>query len=259
LQVLQASLDDAESLVPLVALPDGYSFKDLESFMPTRTRFRGKMETSDIDSFELYVTRHADADSACFVNRDAMSAKVFLDMGGKNKPLHCAHTCYLSLMKSPEYKAVGHVHGDRFSQKDFAEWLEDWQGNIQVVGKGGDDIALGMAVAAVRRLKIEQHTTSGHEVQATRSSRSVLEEVEATSDTGLPEAIKFTCKAYDCLKERTFVLRISVITSHEKPEFSLRVLAFDTHKDAMAHEFADLVEARLAESMIVPILGSFNA
>jgi len=259
LQGFQASLDAAHTLSPLVAMPEGYLFTDLERYMPTRTRLKGVMKTSDLYSFGLYVSKHADEHSECFINRNAMAAKVIFDFGSKDAPLHCAHTCRLALLKTPAFETVQDAVGHRFSQKDLAEWLEDWRDYIQVLGHNGEDISLGLAIAAVRRLKIEQHTVSGHEVHATRSSRSVLDEIEASSDTGLPEAIAFTCTAYEGLGARTFVLRVSVIASHEKPQFSLRVVAMDNHLDDMAHEFSKMVETRLEGLSIVPVLGSFEA
>ena len=247
------------TVAPLVALPSGFDIESLEAHMPNRSRFRGCFSTSMMDDFAAYAKQHNQDSSSCFVEGNLMRASIFFDLGNVRKPGHCSHKAIMEVERLCDYSALLRVDGDTFTQKTFAEWVEDWRDNITMLDSNGGEIETGLAVAAIRLLTIQSMQSSTHTDGDLRSSRSALEEIEADGGDNLPHSFSFRCKPYECIDFREFVVRVSVLTSHEKPQFSLRVIQLELHKEEIAKEFAGLVKDSLEGSEITTYMGSFSS
>ena len=98
------------------------------------------------------------------------------------------------------------------------------------------------AVQTIRNLTIETARKLQSTVEQLSSSHSSFESVKASSTAGaVPDIIYFTCEPYAGLRERQFVLRLSVTTGESKPMLTLRVIKMETHTEEMAQELADKV------------------
>lgn len=55
------------------------------------------------------------------------------------------------------------VNGDRLSQKQIAEWLEDWSDLLLAFDTEGTTMDISKAAQAVRRVTIQQTNQAEHE------------------------------------------------------------------------------------------------
>ena len=255
------------SIRSAVPLHKDVTIQDLEPFMPWRRRYRGEMVTTQIDQFAEYTNRTAgevQANSAkpatvpCFVDPDNMTAKVFFDLGTVEFPGHADFTARLNLPKTAAFEDLLGKNGRALDQKELAEWLEDWAPQLKVTSETGEPLNLAAAVGAVRRITIGAKSESSSEERTFGGRRSVMSEVEAQNKDTLPAFVEFTCEPYHGLQERTFRLRVSLITS-EKPRLVMRIVRLEHHQEEMAKEFREHLEHALDGNLVDTFVGKFQA
>lgn len=216
-----------------IALPDDFRLHDLQDHLPTRRRAAGKMITPYINDFVTYMASHRDDGCTVFVNADGMTATAVLDLGTPAKPGHCAHTAILKPGATAAYAALLAIINRQQSQKDMAEWLEDWSLFLQAQSDGVP-LEVRKAVSAVRDISVEAMKKAQSNVQALSTEQSVLESARASSSHTLPTHLNFTCTPYPDLQTRTFSLRLSVLLD-DKPRLILRPAAFEEQVEQMAN------------------------
>lgn len=240
-----------------VALPSDITVQDLEKFQPTRRRARGRMTTSSIDAFAEYVRAHAEEGACVFVAQSGMEAVAVLNLGVPEAPGHADNTAALTAQRSAPYFALQQITNAPKSQKEIAEFMEDWGDYVGCEGDDGQPMDMRLVVAAIRRMTIEQITRLQAESQSLSESRTAFDQVKASATDGkLPERIWFDCRPYMGLAARCFHMRLSVITGAKDPQLRLRIINQEQHDEEMADEFAGLVQAALAGK--VPVrLGTY--
>lgn len=266
-QALDAIASAAALKATGCALPQNFRVEDLEQYAPVRRRARGSMKTSDIESFQTYVhaivgapTARDDEDARAFVDDESMRAVTVLDFGQPTTPGHCDNLAILTAKTTAEYNALAAIRDQPKSQRDIAEFLEDWSPNITCFGgEEGIELGVGNAASAVRRLTIEAARKQEHVDQSLSASRSTFESVTASSSLGLPNTITFRCVPYLGLGERDFALRLSVRLSDDKPTLVLRSIKLDAVKQEMAAEFAGLVATAMVVCHVPVIRGVYAA
>ncbi|MCO1336640.1 YfdQ family protein [Microbulbifer sp. OS29] len=261
---IDAAIHGKQLEKPVLAAPADFKLHNLEGYLPGRTRFRGAMRTIVLLDFISYSLDHRkDNDSACFVDPASMSAETIFNLGTDAKPGHADFSAKVNLVKTAEYKALLDINGHKLSQKQLAEFLEDYAENIVCYSPAGEVIPITEAVAAVRRLTIESSRKEDYEVQEFKSSRSDLENIEARSEKVLPAGFKFECTPYNDLSLRTFDLRLSVITGREAPALSVRIKRLESVQEDMGRELetklSDAFSAEdTSEQKIETYIGSFS-
>ena len=247
---LQLATDAESGYVTAAAIPDDFKVEDLEQFMPTRRRAAGLMTTPFINDFVAYVGQHKQDGCTIFVDADQMQGKAVLDLGTPTAPGHCVNSASLAPKATAAFASLKSVIERQRNQKDTAEWLEDWVHLLKAQAEG-KEIDMRKAIQAVRSITIEGLNKIHHEEQSLSASRSAFESVKASSEETLPSHFLFKCKPYPDLKEREFVLRLSVLTN-EKPMLVLRPMSWETVIEEMATEFA--ANIREAVENTVPVL-----
>lgn len=248
-----------ENDADLLALPESARLEDLEQYSDRRRRFRGTFATNDPKGFANYCVTNVTETikSACFIDPEQMAALTILDLGTVNAPLHADHKATLSLQKTAAFKALLQIEGKRMDQKSAAEWLEDWAPHLAATIRGEDGpefYPLSKAIAAVRLVTLKTNTEQEHEDRDYGATRSTMASVEAKSrDQPLPNFLEFTCNPYHGLPERTFRLRIALITSDGDPEFRFRMVQAEQEQEEMADDFADLIRQEMGGVMDVTI------
>lgn len=238
------------------ALPERFRIHDLEGYKPNRRRARGAMTTSAVADFAKYVEMHAEEGAAVFVDQDTMTATAVLNLGTPLDPGHADNRAVCKAKITAAFEALKEVATGRgLTQTIVAEFFEDWAGCLTFF-KDGQSVTPPKAIAAIRKLTIESLRKLESEEKSLSASRSTFENVQATSADPIPTTIYFNCEPYFGLGERNFVLRLSVITSGEKPSIGLRIVKMEEHAQEMAQDYARLVTCSVSSEVPV-LLGSY--
>ena len=241
-----------------IALPESFKVHDLEHYLPTRRRLRGSMTTPTLADFASYTLDNKEAGATVFVNPDAMQAVAVLNLGTPASPGHGDNRAVLAPPKTAAFAALLAIaSGIQKKQTDVAEYLEDWAPLIRCENDAGDDVPVKLAAAAVRKLTIEGTKRLETSEQSLSASRSAFEQVRATAVDTLPVFISVTCEPYQGLADRTFRLRLGIVTG-DKPALVLRVVKREQHDEEMAQELAQLVRGALTGSDVPVLVGSYS-
>ena len=252
-----AAVNDASvNLISAAALPDDFKLHDLESYLNYRRRPRGTMSTRFIGPFAEYAIAHADEGATVFVDAGDMTATAVLDLGTVDLPGHADNKAKLTPNKTAAYAALLQITAGPRSQQDVAEFLEDWADQAKCLN-GDTEIKAPLAIAAVRKITIESAQRVESEAQSLSATRSAFESIKASSQDPLPTTIHFTCPPYADLRERTFVLRLSILTGEKTPKLVLRVQKLETHTEEMANELVARITDAIGPELPV-LVGSYG-
>lgn len=261
LATVTESTNATNPLMPLVAVPEGINIESLESHMPNRLRFRGRMQTTLLSEFVQYVAgrKHA-GDMHCFVNADEMEATNIFNFGNEDAAGHCDDTASVKLDKTAEYKALLQFNGSKMAQRDFAEFLEDWAHLITCKSEDGEDVSLAKAISAIRRITINAGVKTESEQRNFSSERSALESISINNENSLPAEIHFRCAPYTGLPETTFELRVAALTSKDQPLLIARIKRHELLQQEFANQFSLQLQSQFDESQLeLPVtIGKFS-
>jgi len=240
----------------MAVVPEGFKLQSLERLETHRNRFRGALTTSSFADFVTYVNGRADAQTRGFVDKDNMSCRVIFNLGDTDLAGHGDDTATLAMQPTAAYAALQRIAGERLSQKDLAEWMEDWRDFLKAVTPDDEDMNLVQAIAAVRNITIKASSERTSVEGNLNASRSAMDQVEAASQDTLPGSLIFTCPPYDDLSQRNFVLRLSVLTGEAKPVIKLRWVAEQQVREEIAQEFKDLLGSDITSTDLT--IGTFK-
>ena len=216
------------------------------------------MTTPVLADFAVYTIDHKEAGATVFVGKDNMQAVAVLNLGTPDEPGHGDNRAVLAPPKTAAFSALLSIaNGGQRRQTDVAEYLEDWAPLIRCENDAGDDVPVKLAAAAVRKLTIEGTKRLETSEQSLSASRSAFEQVRATAVDTLPVFINVTCEPYQGLADRTFRLRLGIVTG-DKPALVLRVVKREQHDEEMAQELAQLVRGALTGSDVPVLVGSYS-
>ncbi|SDF23326.1 DUF2303 family protein [Phytopseudomonas seleniipraecipitans] len=243
----------------LAVLPEAVRLQTLEAHEATRYRFRGALSTHSIRDFSNYVTKHLDdADAiapAGFVNQDSMSAEVVFNLGTPDLAGHADDTASITLKRTAAFKAVEAIVGKRLSQKELAEWLEDWARNLEA-SAGDARLNIVQAIAGIRHMTIKATSQRDSSVGDVSERRSAMDEIEAKSQETLPTSFSFTTVPYEGLQPTLISLRLSVITGENAPVLKLRWVGEEAQREEFADEFKNVLSSEIGG--LVPLtIGTF--
>ncbi len=237
-------IHEENTQVPLAVVPDSMTLHSLEKHMENAARYRLDFKTTSIDDFISYNEKFDTKGAGCFVNAERMNAKSIFDLGTTDKAGHKEHTALLTLKKTAAFKALCNINGAQLNQKDAAEFIEDWEGNISVFTKSGGSMTPKAAANSLRDLTIESAREVSSKVSDFGESMSGMERIEAKNQEALPAEIHFKCLTYQGLTDEGFVLRVGILTGGDKPKLVLRILQLEAKEEEIAEEFkAKLVKA----------------
>ncbi|MGP5478394.1 YfdQ family protein [Pseudomonas helleri] len=254
---LLASGKTLPTFTPTAVLPEGVKFFDLEKYQVGRSRFRGVLSTNSLVDFSAYVTERAIEGARGFIDQDEMACTLIFNLGTDAAPGHADDRAVLRLKPSAGYKAVQAVPGRALSQKDLSDWIEDWNASLSATDDAGQTMSIVKAIAAVRTITIKASSESDHAVSETRTSRSAMDQIEATSKETLPAALVFSVVPYEGLSVREITLRVSVITSGTQPMLKLRWVGEEVQREEIAQEFKSVLDAQIGTAAQLT-LGTFD-
>lgn len=262
----------------LAAIHQDYNVSDLEKFLHGRNRARGVLKTPSFDDFKTYVVGHSEKNLAKGVCASAtdepraepQTALVFVDhknvaatailnfIQGSFAQGHCDHKAVLKLEPTVVWEKLNQIKDNKFDQKRFATLLEDFAGVFVAITANGEEISNGEALNAVRNMKVDVSAKSDSQVNNTSESRSVLENVEASTTVGkLPAYFEIKDSAYIGLDEKTIKLRLIVNGADGSPVFALQIVKEELLRNEIIQEFKNKVIQLLPENEVR--IGTFEA
>lgn len=243
------AINSAGTQSSLAVLPNSYSIENLEKYMPQRDRLRGHFQTASLDEFSSYNKQFTSEDATTFVDSDNMTAKTIFDLGQVEKPLHKEHLASISLKRTAPFKALLACDGEGQSQKELAEWLEDYSEYLIGFGSDGEVITMDKAIPAVRTLKFEVTRGNERSVDNFSAEQSEYERMATTTRDSLviPVGFRFKCIPYVGLDERSFELRLSIVRNEV---LTLRIKLLEELEEKMAEEFKDKLTASFTGNQV---------
>lgn len=120
--------------VPFVVVPEGSSVHQFHEVLERPLHLKQNVKLNTAKDFIAYVERFADRNTIVFVNVLAGQVKAVLDYHeAENKhengtdavPRHCLHVANFTVEKTPEFQKIENNSGKKFSQTEFALFIED--------------------------------------------------------------------------------------------------------------------------------------
>ncbi|WP_417623076.1 DUF2303 family protein [Parasphingorhabdus sp.] len=242
--------------VPVALVPDSFSVKDLEKYMPFRASYRLNFNTALPSDFFDYAQEYDNDNAKCFIDPESMSASLIFDLGNEDQPEHQNHTANLNLKRTEAYRALLSIAGAKLSQKEAGDFIEDWADHLNITSTAGEVMTPAQASKKLRDLTIEAARSINSKVDDFGYQASALDSVEAKNSDALPSFIDFKCIPYQGLGETTFQLRLSILTGGDKPLVSLRVIKLESKKEDMANEFKALVVDGFKDNLLQTFIGT---
>ncbi|WP_085696317.1 DUF2303 family protein [Pseudomonas sp. B26(2017)] len=257
--VIDAALSAAGATLPthtpVVLVPESTKLTNLETYQAGRSRFRGTFSTTSLVDFGAYVQERGEG--LGFIDQDAMSSVVYFNLGTPEVPGHADDKAALRLKATVAFNAVQEISGRRMAQRDLSDWIEDWNHNLTGFDAAGNALPIAKVVASIRNITIKSLSESDHAVTEVSTSRSAMDQIEATSKETLPANLVFTTSPYEGLSVREFTLRLSIITSGSAPALTLRWVGEAAQREEIAQEFKGVLLDQVQDKATLR-LGAFD-
>ena len=236
---------EVEKLPPhLVYAHANYRLENIERSLPSRTRYRTQITTGAVGDFAEIISRFGVAgERECFIDRFSMTARTFFNLGTEERPGHGDHFVELTPPQTPEFAEAMRVDGVSMSQREAAEWLEDWREFLTPVWADdhGTRATLQNAINTIRNVQVAASRDTDHGAGDFSATKSEVERIEARGrEMPLPAFFEFQCVPYDGLSEVVARLRVSVITG-DSPRVTYRIVARSALERAIAESFRSIV------------------
>ncbi|MCJ8985696.1 YfdQ family protein [Acinetobacter baumannii] len=122
-------------VLPFVVVPHGSEVHPFKELLARPINLEQSVFLNTAKDFIAYVSRYADKDSLVFVDVLKGKFKAVLDyhvvdqsnenVGATLLPRHCKHSAHFVAEKTPEFQKIEKNSGEKFSQTNFALFLED--------------------------------------------------------------------------------------------------------------------------------------
>ncbi|MDC5292353.1 DUF2303 family protein [Acinetobacter baumannii] len=129
------NVTQSTGVLPFVVVPQGSEVHEFEALLQRPLTLTQSVNLHTAKDFIAYVSRYADKNSLVFVDVLKGKFKAVLDYheadqsnkdtGASLLPRHCKHAAHFIAEKTPEFQKVEGNSGRKFSQTEFALFLED--------------------------------------------------------------------------------------------------------------------------------------
>jgi uncharacterized protein YfdQ (DUF2303 family) len=110
---------------PYVVVPECSKIESLEKLLDNPTRKRGKLQFHELESWVHYVNTHKDGQTMLFVDARTMIFQAVLDHHSPETPGWSEHVATFMPLKTVEWARWEAANKKKFSQTEFAEFLEE--------------------------------------------------------------------------------------------------------------------------------------
>lgn len=128
------NVTQSTGVLPFVVVPEGSKVHEFEALLQRPLTLTQSVALNTAKDFIAYVSRYADKNSLVFVDVLKGKFKAVLDyheveketnIGAVLAPRHGKHAAHFIAEKTPEFQKIEKNSGQKFSQTDFALFLED--------------------------------------------------------------------------------------------------------------------------------------
>lgn len=144
---------------PVAIVPTETKLIDLEPYLPAPLKKRAKVNTQDAESFIRYVNEHKNDSTRIFANVTesgaAFNAMIDYHETGDGASGRGFHSVGYSLAHSVEWKRWKTRDGQKFTQKEFAKFVEDNLMNI-ISPTGGDMLDITLTLEATTAVNFKK-------------------------------------------------------------------------------------------------------
>lgn len=232
-----------------IVVPEGYTLKHLEGLKPFPDRFRARVSTSSVQDFIAYLSENAvEGATLVFIAAEKGEAKAIIDAGTPSTPSWGSHKVSLNLIQSSAFKSLGAHSGVWHSQKDFIEFLEDWDENISFLydaeGDSPQDNSFAVGLKVFKRLKATRAAEATAEVANHSSSGSMFDSMHISSaGKELPIGFMFNCDMFQGYGNVTLLCRLQSRVNGSEISLSYSIKSLERAKE----EVSDMLYAELSE------------
>ncbi|MEN9755863.1 MAG: hypothetical protein RL755_50 [Pseudomonadota bacterium] len=240
-------------------IPDGYKLENLERFYDHPNLFKGTFSTTILSEFADYVSKHGNEGSAVFIDNERIKALAIIDMGSHDAPQWGKHRAEIELLKTPAYAALLKFNNQQLDQQGFIDFVEDWRENITFIFDDNSEQSVEKVVKSLRKVKVGFNATKEQEVQASSSSRSLLESVEIKAgNEPLPIGFVFSTLAYDGIETAYFNCPLRVTSDEKAVRFKFRIGQLDAINERISIEFKNAIAESFDETNIPIHIGKMS-
>lgn len=246
----------------IIFLSDNSSIHDLERFSKTKRRMNGEFTTSSISALvefaESTIEESSEIDTpSCFVGEDGQASLVF-NFGSIGNPLHQDLTASVNLKKTAIFKAIENLKDRQLTQRELAEFIEDFNDYVVALDKNGDVIIQSSAIGSIRDMSIEAQRNVGQKSEEYRDESSAFASIEAKFKGATPAYLKFKIQPFSEMSEYEFIFRISVLTTNDCISLILRCARYDDVLEAVNVEFQEKLTYKLHPLGVKTFIGNWN-
>ena len=246
----------------IIILSDNSGVHDLEKYSKTKRRMNGSFGTTSIAALTQFAETTIDESSevdmpSCFIG-DNGRAKLIFNFGTTETPLHQDLSGSVHLGQTAVFKAISRLREDRMSQRDLAEFIEDYHSYVVALDKDGIEINQSVAIAAIRNMSIESNQSVNQTTEEYKDTSSAFASVEAKFKDATPVYLRFDIPAFNEIENRVFVFRISVLTSDNKIKLALRCPNWDEIIESINIEFQEKLAEKLEPLGVKTFIGDWN-
>jgi uncharacterized protein YfdQ (DUF2303 family) len=250
-----------ETAIPALANGNGQIIT-VEHLMPSRARYRGTFVAGNLEALGQYVRKHTThGGTEVYVSTDNknLTARAFLNLGSAKSPGHGDWQAVANLTPSKAFLDLCAMTVQRLSQKQLAEYVEDYAQSIVALDSAGDYIPLAAALASIRSMTIARASELSSTVGDMAHNLSAMEQVEARAKAGsVPATLRVTLEPYDGMLSRSIDLRLGVSTGDEKVTFVARIVGSGPLRDAIIDEFRNNVRSTMSGMDVDVFDGEFS-
>lgn len=220
--------------VPFVVVPNDHKIEPLENLQAAPRRIRETVNTTTVESFIAYVSKHKTGLAAIFANEEQRRLSAVLDYhGDANLPSWCTHNANYTAKLSREAIAWLGMDGKGQEQIAFAEFLEEHIADV--VEPAGADL-----LERALKLQFIQKAVFGSAVRLQSGEFQLQWSEENQKGTvELPEKIAIGIPIFHNGKAYKVEARLRYRLSEGKVTFTYKLIE---PQRAIEHAFAEVVK-----------------
>lgn len=261
--------------VPAIITRFDEKVEKIDHLLLHRQRYRGAYSTRLAEGFVAYTKGMLGAQAPrVFVDDAKMQAVAFMNAGDVLQAGHCDHTATCTLRETALFTSLKLINGRKHTQKDLAEYLEDWHAYWMAPDTGNSNpirqqtaenpypdysgTSLPRAIQAIRSMKKVENAELTSKVVAMGGTLTGMAATQVTSEFAFPEMLVAHGQLYPDLPAQFVGVRLSVIWTDDEPKIVPRIVALEQLTEKLAALFVQRLTADLAGTNAIVMIGAFD-